>query len=245
GLMSVLHPTTGLAAFRTLLSRQSSFLSAPFISNSRSFSKMSHNVTSRENGKVLVLTPKEGRVDSAVFLMHGLGDTANGWLDVAHYWSKSFPTTRFILPTAESMPVTLNYGAPMPSWYDIEALGAEATKATAKAGGIGRSAARVEAMVKKEMEESGLEKKDIVLSGFSQGGAMSYWVGLQEGGYGGVVSMSGCIVRPDEFRLSPEAVDTPVIQCHGTTDPVILPKYAQETVDHLRESGAKDVTLVW
>ncbi|KAF4720491.1 acyl-protein thioesterase, partial [Perkinsus olseni] len=132
----------------------------------------------------------------------------------------------------------------MPSWYDIEALGAEATKATAKAGGIGRSAARVEAMVKKEMEESGLEKKDIVLSGFSQGGAMSYWVGLQEGGYGGVVSMSGCIVRPDEFRLSPEAVDTPVIQCHGTTDPVILPKYAQETVDHLRESGAKDVTLV-
>ncbi|KAF4661593.1 acyl-protein thioesterase [Perkinsus olseni] len=223
----------------------SSFLSAPFINNSRSFSKMSHNVTSRENGKVLVLTPKEGGVDSAVFLMHGLGDTANGWLDVAHYWSKSFPTTRFILPTAESMPVTLNYGAPMPSWYDIEALGVEATKETAKADGIERSAARVEAMVKKEMEESGLEKKDIVLSGFSQGGAMSYWVGLQEGGYGGVVSMSGCIVRPDEFRLSPEAVDTPIIQCHGTSDPVILPKYAQETVDHLRESGAKDITLVW
>ncbi|KAF4683061.1 acyl-protein thioesterase, partial [Perkinsus olseni] len=89
-----------------------------------------------------------------------------------------------------------------------------------------RSAARVEAMVEKEMEESGLEKEDIVLSGFSQGGAMSYWVGLQQGGYGGVVSMSGCIVRPDD-------------------DPVILPKYAQETVDHLRESGAKDVTLVW
>ncbi|KAF4665416.1 acyl-protein thioesterase [Perkinsus chesapeaki] len=208
---------------------------------------MSHNVTSRENGKVLVLTPKEGKVNSAVFLMHGLGDTANGWLDVAHYWSKSFPSTRFILPTALSMPVTLNYGAPMPSWYDIEALGADASKETAKAGGIEKSAARVEAMVEKEMQESGIEKKDIVLAGFSQGGAMSYWVGLQsqQGSYGGVVSMSGCIVRPDEFKLSPNAVNTPVIQCHGTSDPVILPKFAQETVDHLRELGAKDLTLVW
>ncbi|EER07066.1 Acyl-protein thioesterase, putative [Perkinsus marinus ATCC 50983] len=100
-------------------------------------------------------------------------------------------------------------------------------------------------MVKKEVEESGIDKKDIVLSGFSQGGTMSYWVGLQQGGYGGVVSMSGCVLRPDEFRLASDAVDTPVIQCHGTSDPVILPKYAQETIDHLRELGAKNLTLTW
>lgn len=47
---------------------------------------------------------------SLVVFMHGLGDTARGWEPVADMLAPRFPTTRFILPTATSKPVTLNGG---------------------------------------------------------------------------------------------------------------------------------------
>ena len=47
---------------------------------------------------------------SLVVFMHGLGDTARGWEQVADMLAPLFPSTRFILPTAKSQPVTLNRG---------------------------------------------------------------------------------------------------------------------------------------
>ena len=57
-----------------------------------------------------------------VILMHGLGDSAEGFADVAEMWARSAPHIKFILPTAPTQPVTLNGGFPMPSWYDIVGL---------------------------------------------------------------------------------------------------------------------------
>ena len=54
--------------------------------------------------------------------MHGLGDSAEGFADVAQMWSRQLPYAKFVLPTAPTQPVTLNGGMPMPSWYDIEGL---------------------------------------------------------------------------------------------------------------------------
>lgn len=52
---------------------------------------------------------------ASVFLIHGLGDTAHGWIDVAEQLSEHLPHVRFILPTATEKPVTLNGGMLMPS----------------------------------------------------------------------------------------------------------------------------------
>ena len=84
----------------------------------------------------ITIHPDEGRHSGTVILMHGLGDSADGlyllynhynrdlfscfnelgWRDVAEQWAGSFPYLKFILPTAPTMPVTLNGGMPMPAW---------------------------------------------------------------------------------------------------------------------------------
>jgi hypothetical protein len=48
-------------------------------------------------------------------MMHGLGDTADGWIDVAESLAMQLPHVRFILPTASEKAVTLNNGMMMPS----------------------------------------------------------------------------------------------------------------------------------
>jgi lysophospholipase-2 len=89
---------------------------------------------------------------ASIILCHGLGDTADGWVDPARvgfdslsffvscehmcffmlylrhstpflqYLASKLPHVKFILPTAPTQPVTLNMGFAMPSWYDIVGL---------------------------------------------------------------------------------------------------------------------------
>eukprot|EP00438_Fugacium_kawagutii_P034686 Skav231157 [mRNA] locus=scaffold3252:57311:57854:- [translate_table: standard] len=63
---------------------------------------------------------------SCVILLHGLGDTAEGWLSAAHFLAQGLPQTRFLLPTAPVQAVSLNGGMAMHSWYDIRGLGERA-----------------------------------------------------------------------------------------------------------------------
>jgi len=58
--------------------------------------------------------------------MHGLGDSGMGWADAfANYCAD--PNVRYIFPSAKEMPVTLNMGMNMPSWFDIKELSASAS----------------------------------------------------------------------------------------------------------------------
>ena len=65
-------------------------------------------------------------LQGVVFFMHGLGDSGMGWADAfANYCAD--PNVRYIFPSAKEMPVTLNMGMSMPSWFDIKELSASAS----------------------------------------------------------------------------------------------------------------------
>ena len=52
--------------------------------------------------------------------MHGLGDMGMGW---AHLFAmQAHSGVRYVFPSANHMPVTLNMGMEMPSWFDIKNL---------------------------------------------------------------------------------------------------------------------------
>ena len=73
----------------------------------------------RDGSDTVTIHPDEGHHSATVVLMHGLGDSADGWQSMAEQWASVFPYIKFILPTAPRRPVTLNGGMPMPAWYDI------------------------------------------------------------------------------------------------------------------------------
>jgi hypothetical protein len=60
--------------------------------------------------------PNDGAHSATVILMHGLGDSADGLSDLGESWSRQLPHVKFILPTAENRPVTLNGGMKMNAW---------------------------------------------------------------------------------------------------------------------------------
>lgn len=71
-------------------------------------------------GSDIILSPKGAHTHTIIFL-HGLGDTAKGFLDL--FTEKSNPateTTKIVLLTAPTRPVTINMGMKMPSWFDFK-----------------------------------------------------------------------------------------------------------------------------
>ena len=193
------------------------------------------------NGQITI-EPAEGVVHSASFVgpIHGLGDSNRGWLDVAGMMHQQMPHVKFVLPNAPTSPVTLNGGMAMPSWYDITSLDDRANQPCA---GIEESRAVVDALIAAEVA-AGIPLDRIVVGGFSQGGAMSLYAGLQyPGRLAGVLVMSGYLAAAEKFELAPAAAATPVAHFHGSDDPTVKIEWARQGADLLKAAGVAEYTL--
>jgi lysophospholipase-2 len=205
------------------------------------------HVTTRSGDGTVILTPHDESAQSAtVILCHGLGDTSEGWVDVAEKLSTSLPYVKFILPTASTRRVTMNMGMEMPSWYDIVGLDRRANE---YCDGIEVSRTRLTDMINDETSNFGLPRSRIVLAGFSQGGALSLYTGMQlssEGGrLAGIALMSGYLPHSSGFAISPGLESTPIFHGHGTSDPLVRLDAANDSRDVVtRERGATDYRLV-
>lgn len=177
---------------------------------------------------------------ATVILMHGLGDSASGWIDTAaSALSPALPHVKFILPTAEERPVTINGGMLMNAWYDIKSLSSHRELETC--AGIGASRTTINRLMEAETSK-GIAPERIVLAGFSQGGALALYVGLkQPATLAGIVVLSGYMPLPDDLKgASAETLATPVLQCHGDRDGVVPLAYGKDAHDRLVALGAKN-----
>eukprot|EP01059_Diplonema_ambulator_P000440 TRINITY_DN1036_c0_g1_i5.p1 TRINITY_DN1036_c0_g1~~TRINITY_DN1036_c0_g1_i5.p1 ORF type:complete len:218 (+),score=56.96 TRINITY_DN1036_c0_g1_i5:196-849(+) len=172
---------------------------------------------------------------ATVIFMHGLGDTGAGWEEPVMMLHNAMPNVKFILPTAPTMPVSLNQGMRMPAWYDIVGLGARSNEVCE---GIDASAERISKLLKAE-RDAGVKK--LFLCGFSQGGAMSLYTGLQEKeSLTGIAALSGYLPRPSFIAGKTEAKkDIPILMCHGTNDMVVQLPWAEQSLEKLKEMGHK------
>ena len=53
--------------------------------------------------------------------------------------------------------------------------------------------------------------------------------------------MSGYLVRPDDFKPSVAALDTPTLFCHGTSDEVVRYDWAKVSETKVKEAGIRNV----
>lgn len=196
----------------------------------------------RSRGGMISIAPAEGTAHTATFVgpIHGLGDTNMGWVDVAGMLHSKMPHVKFVLPNAPVSPVTLNGGMAMPSWYDITSLD---DRAKQPCTGIEESKATVLQLIEEEIA-AGIPASRIVVGGFSQGGAMALYAGLQfPGQLAGVCVMSGYLAAAEAFKLAPEAAATPVAHFHGQIDPTVKIDWARASATELKRLGVKEYEL--
>lgn len=116
------------------------------------------------------------------------------------------PHVKVICPTATSIPVTLNSGFRMPSWFDLKTLdanGPEDEEGTVLITitrsrvdllntfvGIKQASKKIHGMIENEVK-AGIPPEKILLGGFSQGGALALYSALvYPEKLAGVVSLS-------------------------------------------------------
>ncbi|XLZ69486.1 carboxylesterase [Massilia sp. SR12] len=173
----------------------------------------------------------------SVIWMHGLGDSGEGWAPIVNELDlQGLPGIRFIFPHANQMPVTINGGYVMRSWYDIvhTDLGRQEDEK-----GLRESQILVEALIAREIAR-GVPANRIVLGGFSQGCAMTLQAGLRYGQkLAGLMCLSGYVPLAEKVATErhPANQETPIFMVHGTMDPVIPFGRATASRDLLAQLG--------
>jgi phospholipase/carboxylesterase len=142
-----------------------------------------------------------------------------------------------VFPHAPAIPVSLNFGMVMPAWYDI--AGPDLRQTRHDEAGIRLSAARVETLIARE-KSRGVRPERIVLAGFSQGGAVALHVALRHAEtLAGLIVLSSYLLLPE--KLEAERSDAnrrlPILQCHGTHDPMVPEERGRACRDTLQSLG--------
>ena len=153
------------------------------------------------------------------------------------------PHLKIILPTAPTQPVTMNMGMPMPSWYDITGLDERSNE---NCKGIQESRSTILNILQKEHQDSKLPYDRMVLMGFSQGGALSLFTGMQLGKdqkLAGIVVMSGYLPAKSQFHITEGLENVPVLHCHGESDPMVKVALAKRSRDAVMMMGAKNYEI--
>ena len=138
--------------------------------------------------------------------------------------------------------MTVNGGMPCPSWYDITGLDAVSSE---NVEGIDESVEVVREIINNEISIGVLPSR-IILAGFSQGGALSLFTGLQlpvECKPCGIVVMSGYLCGSSRLNITDGFEDIPILHCHGTGDMVVRYDWAEKTKEALEGKGMKSYDL--
>nr|CAD1823122.1 unnamed protein product [Ananas comosus var. bracteatus] len=176
---------------------------------------------------------------SFVLWLHGLGDSGPANEPIRTFFtSPEFNLTKWAFPSAPHAPVSCNYGAIMPSWFDIHEipLAAESPK---DEKGVLKAVENVHAMIDKEVA-AGINPENIFVCGFSQGGALTLAsVLLYPKTLGGGAVFSGWVPFNSSIieRISPEARKTPILWSHGMADRTVLFEAGQAGPPFLQQAG--------
>lgn len=173
----------------------------------------------------------------SVIWLHGLGADGNDFAPlVPELDLQDLPAIRFVFPHAPVQPVTINNGMVMRAWYDI--FTPDLIRREDETG-LRQSEAAIRALIAQE-NVRGIQTKNIVLAGFSQGCAMTLQTGLRlDETLAGMIGLSGylpLLEKLDSERHSANQ-DTPIFLAHGTMDPVVAIERAEASRDLLNGLG--------
>lgn len=171
---------------------------------------------------------------AAVIWLHGLGADGHDFEPIVP--ELKLPAelpVRFILPHAPAIPITINGGMVMPAWFDILQHGERHVNATQ----LLTSAAAVHKLIDREIER-GIASEQVMLVGFSQGGAVCLQAGLTyDKPLAGILGLSTFFPTADAVTPHPANSSLPIRIFHGTLDPLLPEWMAENTIKYLKKLG--------
>ncbi|WP_417532212.1 alpha/beta hydrolase [Marinobacter lipolyticus] len=172
---------------------------------------------------------------ASVIWLHGLGASGHDFEPVVpELGLPAGAAVRFLFPHAPVMPVTINGGMSMPAWYDIKAMDIDRVVDTEQ---LKASADAVARMIDREIER-GISAENIIIAGFSQGGAVAYELGLSyPKRLAGILALSTYFATFDTIELSAANRAIPINVYHGSFDPVVPEALGRRSVEQLETMG--------
>lgn len=172
---------------------------------------------------------------ACVIWLHGLGADGHDFEPIAK--ELKLPdnlAVRFIFPHAPSIAVTVNNGVVMPAWYDIMGT---AIDDKIDITGIQDSANKIDALIEQQISR-GIKTENIIIAGFSQGGAVAYECALRyPKKLGGLMALSTYFGSHQHIHFSPENKNIPIFIGHGSDDPVVPEILGQKGTKLLNSKG--------
>ena len=163
----------------------------------------------------------KGEHTATLVWLHGLGDSAYGFTDYFCMPEFRFPTLKIVLPTATEMPVTVNRGMVMNSWYDVPYTWDTTVNESAWS-----SADRICAILAQEAQST----SRLFLGGISQGGATALLTGFSRysGPLSGVIALSSYALQAP---IPSARLQIPCLIYHGDKDATIDIAFSKSTYE--------------
>ena len=173
--------------------------------------------------------PAAGEPEGALVLFHGRGADEH---DLYPLLDALDPERRLVGATPRG-PLSLPPGGA--HWYVLGGIG------TPEGRTFGASYAAASDWLEDFLREQGVGYGRVVLGGFSQGGVMSYALGLGKGRSrpAALTVFSSFIPRVDGFELDLSLPLPPFAIGHGTLDPVIGVEWGRQAREVLEAAGAE------
>jgi phospholipase/carboxylesterase len=169
-------------------------------------------------------------------LLHGVGDSADGFQGIAHALAPRFPRVDFLVADGFH---AWDGGGRGRQWYSMQSVTEESRKARVREARL-----EVSPWLDDELASRGLAPDKLVLIGFSQGAILSASLAIHRSpGPAAVVMMSGRVAELD--TPGPSRVSTPFFVAHGTSDGVIPVSAVKASVDTLEAWGAPVTSRVY
>ena len=165
-----------------------------------------------------------------ILALHGWGASAHDLLGLAPYLHGG---QALVLCPQGPFGFEIGPGARGYGWFPLGDRGLDPVE-------FRKGAAALRAFVDEALARYPVERRKVVVLGFSQGGVMAYDLALREPGrFAGLAALSAWLPKPlsDSIPVLPEHAGMPVLVQHGTADPMIEVARARESRDLLAARG--------
>jgi phospholipase/carboxylesterase len=175
--------------------------------------------------------------ERSIIWLHGLGANGHDFEPIAQELNFAPEAKiRFVFPNAPHRNVTVNAGVSMPAWYDIRDMDFTNNEDNE---GIRTSQQQIEQLIENE-QRRGVKSQNIILAGFSQGGAIALQAGLRfNQPLAGIMALSTYLPLANTLEKEASGANKliPIFQAHGTHDPVVPISWAEDSRYFLKQFG--------